>query len=95
MGFYSASLHISKDMSLVKNFANRIHQYGFFRNIAKSQLEQDIKGIIIKALQSNEFDIRKKEKEQQQELEKEDIEKLFQIVKNELEYKRSSNNKNK
>jgi hypothetical protein len=95
MGFYSASLHISKDMSLVKNFANRIHQYGFFRNIAKSQLEQDIKGIMTKALQSNEFDIRQKEKEHQQELEKEDIEKLFQIVKNELEYKRSSNNKEK
>jgi hypothetical protein len=51
MGFYSASLHISKDMSLVRNFANRIHQYGFFRNIAKSQLEQDIKGIMTKALQ--------------------------------------------
>ncbi len=95
MGFYSASLHISKDMSLVKNFANRIHQYGFFRNIAKSQLEQDIKGIMIKALQSNEFAIRLKEKVYQQELEKEDIEKLFQIVKNELEYKRSSNNQKK
>ena len=48
-----------------------------------------------KALQSNEFDIRQKEKEYHQELEKEDIEKLFQIVKNELEYKRSSNNKKK
>src|SRR5688572_10108121 len=95
MGFYSASLHISKDMSLVRNFANRIHQYGFFRNIAKSQLEQDIKGIMTKALQSNEFDIRQKEKQYQQELEKDDIEKLFQIVKNELEYKRSSNNKKK
>jgi hypothetical protein len=82
-------------MSLVRNFANRIHQYGFFRNIAKSQLEQDIKGIMTKALQSNEFDIRQREEyqQQQQELEKEDIEKLFQIVKNELEYKRSSNNK--
>ena len=80
-------------MSLVKNFANRIHQYGFFRNIAKSQLEQDIKGIMTKALQSNEFDIRKKEKQYQKELEKEDIEKLFQIVKRELEYKGSSNNK--
>ena len=95
MGFYSASLHISKDMSLVKNFANRIHQYGFFRNIAKSQLEQDIKEIMIKALQSNEFDIRQKEKVYQQELEKGDIEKLFQIVKNELEFKRSSNNQKK
>jgi hypothetical protein len=95
MGFYSASLHISKDMSLVRNFANRIHQYGFFRNIAKSQLEQDVKGIMIKALQSNELGIRQKEKQYQQELEKEDIEKLFQIVKNELEYKRSSNNKKK
>src|SRR5918995_226845 len=96
MGFYSASLHISKDMSLVRNFANRIHQYGFFRNIAKSQLEQDIKGIMTNVLQSNEFDISQKEKEHYQELEKlgkEDIEKLFQIVKNELEYKRSSNNK--
>ena len=49
-------------MSLVKNFANRIHQYGFFRNIAKSQLEQDIKGIMTKALQSNEFDIKTKRK---------------------------------
>ena len=62
MGFYSASLHISKDMSLVRNFANRIHQYEFFRNIAKSQLEQDIKGIITQILQSKEFDIRQKEK---------------------------------
>ena len=85
-------------MSLVRNFANRIHQYGFFRNIAKSQLEQDIKGIMTKALQSNEFDIRQKEKEyqqQQQELGKEDIEKLFQIVKRELEYKGSSHNNKK
>ncbi len=82
-------------MALVRNFANRIHQYGFFRNIAKSQLEQDIKEIMIKALQSNEFDIRQKEKVYQQELEKEDIEKLFQIVKNELEFKRSSNNQKK
>jgi hypothetical protein len=90
MGFYSASLHISKDMSLVRNFANRIHQYGFFRNIAKSQLEQDIKGIMTKVLQSNEFGIRQKEKEHQKELEKEDIEKLFQIVKKELEYKETS-----
>jgi hypothetical protein len=95
MGFYSASLHISKDMSLVRNFANRIHQYGFFRNIAKSQLEQDIKGIMTKALQSNELDIRQKEKEPRQELKKEDIEQLFQIVKRELEYKRSSNNNKK
>ena len=82
-------------MSLVKNFANRIHQYGFFRNIAKSQLEQDIKGIMTKAFQSNEFDIRQEEKKQQQELEKEDIEKLFQIVKRELEYKGSSHNNKK
>ena len=50
---------------------------------------------MIKALQSNEFDIRQKEKEYQQELEKEDIEKLFQIVKNELEFKRSRNNQKK
>ena len=92
MGFYSASLHISKDMSLVRNFANRIHQYGFFRNIAKSQLEQDIKGIMTNVLQSNEFDISQKEKEHYQELEKQDIEKLFQIVKKELEVKRSRNN---
>jgi len=93
MGFYSASLHISKDMSLVKNFANRIHQYEFFRNIAKSQLEQDIKGIMSKALQSNEISIMTKEKQHQQELEKGEIEKLFQIVKKELEYnKRSKNN---
>ena len=42
-----------------------------------------------KALQSNEVDIRQKEKEHRQELKKEDIEKLFQIVKRELEYKRS------
>ena len=92
MGFYSASLHISKDMSLVRNFANRIHQYGFFRNIAKSQLEQDIKGIMTKVLQSNEFDISQKGKEHYQELEKQDIEKLFKIVKKELEVKRSRNN---
>ena len=77
-------------MSLVKNFANRIHQHGFFRNIAKSQLEQDIKGIM-KALQSNEFGIRQKEKQYQQELEKEDIEKLFQIVRRQLEDKLSDN----
>jgi hypothetical protein len=35
----------------------------------------------------------KKEKQYQKGLEKEDIEKLFQIVKRELEYKGSSNNK--
>jgi hypothetical protein len=95
MGFYSASLHISKDMSLVRNFANRIHQYGFFRNIAKSQLEQDIKGIMTKVLQSNEISITPKEKQPQKELAREEIEKLFQMVKRELEYKKTSNNNNK
>jgi hypothetical protein len=89
MGFYSASLHISRDMSLVRNLADRIHQYGFFRSIARSQLEQDIKGIVIKVVQSNEFIISQKEKQHEQELAKEDIEKLFQIVKNELEIKKS------
>jgi hypothetical protein len=89
MGFYSASLHISRDMSLVRNLADRIHQYGFFRNIAKSQLEQEIKGIVIKVVQNNEFILSQKEKQHEQELAKEDIEKLFQIVKNELEIKRS------
>ena len=89
MGFYSASLHISKDMSLVRNFANRIHQYGFFRNIAKSQLEQDIKGIMTKVLQSNEISITPKEKQLQKELAREEIEKLFQMVKRELEYKKN------
>ena len=63
MGFYSASLHISRDMSLVRNFADRIHQYGFFRNIAKSQLEQEIQGIITKVLLSNEFSLMHKEKQ--------------------------------
>lgn len=94
MGFYSASLYISKDMSLVRNFANRIHQYGFFRNIAKSQLEQDIKGIMTKVVLSNEISIMPKEKQPQQ-LEKEEIEKLFQIVKRELEYKKTNNNNKK
>ena len=89
MGFYSASLHISKDMNLVRNFADRIHQYGFFKNIAKSQLEQDIKGIMTKVLQSNEFILKQKEKQYFQELAKEDIEKLFQVVKSELEFKRT------
>ena len=89
MGFYSASLHISKDMTVVRNFADRIHQYGFFRNIAKSQLEQDIKGIMIKVLQSNEFIISQKEKQLYPELAKEDIERLFQVVKNELEIQTS------
>ena len=92
IGFYSASLHISKDMNLVRNFADRIHQYGFFRNIAKSQLEQDIKGIMTKVLQSNEFIISQKEKQYFHELAKEDIEKLFQVVKSELEYKRAISN---
>ena len=89
MGFYSASLHISKDMNLVRNFADRIHQYGFFRNIAKSQLEQDIKGIMTKVLQSNEFIFSQKEKQNFHELAKQDIEKLFQVVKSELEFKRT------
>jgi hypothetical protein len=93
MGFYSASLHISRDMSLIRNFADRIHQYGFFRNIAKSQLEQEIQEIITKVLLSNELSLMPKEK-RHQELEKEEIEKLFQIVKRELQYK-VSNNRNK
>jgi hypothetical protein len=93
MGFYSASLHISRDMSLIRNFADRIHQYGFFRNIAKSQLEQEIQGIITKVLLNNELSLMPKEK-RHQELEKEEIEKLFQIVKRELQHK-VSNNRNK
>jgi hypothetical protein len=93
MGFYSASLHISRYMSLIRNFADRIHQYGFFRNIAKSQLEQEIQGIITKVLLSNEFSLMPKEK-RHQELEKEEIEKLFQIIKRELQHK-ISNNRNK
>jgi hypothetical protein len=93
MGFYSASLHISRDMSLIRNFADRIHQYGFFRNIAKSQLEQEIQGIITKVLLNNELSLMPKEK-RHQELEKEEIEKLFQIVKREIQHK-VSNNRNK
>ena len=42
-----------------------------------------------KVLQSNEFILRQKEKQYFHELAKEDIEKLFQIVKSELEYTRS------
>jgi hypothetical protein len=44
---------------------------------------------VIKVVQSNEFIISQKEKQHEQELAKEDIEKLFQIVKNELEIKKS------
>jgi len=86
IGFYSASLHISKDISLVKSFVNRLYQYDFFRNIAKSQLEQEIKQVIPKILQSSEFILTQKEK-QQKEFEKQNIEKLFQIVRREIENK--------
>lgn len=86
IGFYSASLHISKDVFLVKSFANRLYQYDFFRNMAKSQLEQEVKQAIPKILQSSEFILAQKEK-QQKELEKENIEKLFEIVRREIENK--------
>jgi len=91
IGFYSASLHISKNTSLVKDFANRIYQYEFFRNIAKSQLEQNIKNILPIVLQSKEFDLQQRELE----LRKEEIEKLFQIVRTQLEDKLSNNKNNK
>ncbi|MFB5600428.1 MAG: hypothetical protein ACE5SW_09405 [Nitrososphaeraceae archaeon] len=94
IGFYSASLHISKDTSLVKSFANRLYQYDFFRNIAKSQLEQEVKQVIPKVLQSSEFILIQKEK-QQKELEKENIEKLFQIVRREIENRTSGYKNNK
>lgn len=90
IGFYSASLHISRDTALVRNFANRIYQYEFFRSIAKSQLEQDIKNIIPTVLQSKEFNLQKPEN-LGWELRKEEIEKLFQIVRRQLEDKLSDN----
>ncbi|MDR4512346.1 MAG: hypothetical protein MRJ93_11660 [Nitrososphaeraceae archaeon] len=94
IGFYSASLHIGKDISLVKSFANRLYQYDFFRNIAKSQLEQEIKQVIPKILQSSEFILTQKGK-QENELEKENIEKLFQIVRREIEDKTAGYENNK
>jgi hypothetical protein len=90
IGFYSASLHISRDTALVRNFANRIYQYEFFRSIAKSQLEQDIKNIIPTVLQSKEFNLQKP-KNLGWELRKEEIEKLFEIVRRQLEDKLSDN----
>ncbi|MDX1373064.1 MAG: hypothetical protein R3321_11370 [Nitrososphaeraceae archaeon] len=71
---------------MIKSFANRLYQYDFFRNMAKSQLEQEIKQIIPKILQSSEFILTQKEK-QQKELENQNIEKLFEIVRREIENK--------
>ena len=42
-----------------------------------------------KVLQSNEISITPKEKQPQKELAREEIEKLFQMVKRELEYKKN------
>lgn len=86
IGFYSASLHISKDIALVKSFSDRLYQYELFRNIAKSQLEQQIKEIIPKILKSNEF-ILAQEEEQYQKSEKENLDLLFKIVRKEMEDK--------
>jgi hypothetical protein len=62
--------------------------------MAKSQLEQEVKQVIPKVLQSSEFILTQREK-QQKELEQENIEKLFQIVRREIANRTSGNKNNK
>ena len=42
LGFYSSSIYITRNYSLVKTFVNRFYQYEFFKNIAKSELEKEV-----------------------------------------------------
>lgn len=82
LGFYSSSLYITRNYSLVKTFVNRFYQFEFFKNIAKSELEKEVKTIFNDIQKNNTLEIA--EKESVEEFNKEEISKLIEIVKEEL-----------
>ena len=85
LGFYSSSIYITRNYSLVKTFVNRVYQYEFFKNIAKSELEKEVSTIFKNIQKDNIFPIA--EKENVDEITKEEVTKLIEFVKGELKYK--------
>jgi len=85
LGFYSSSIYITRNYYLVRTFVDRVYQYEFFKNIAKSELEKEVKTIFNKIKKDNIFPLA--EKENVDEINKEDVTKLMEFVKGELKNK--------
>jgi len=85
LGFYSSSIYITRNYYLVRTFVDRVYQYEFFKNIAKSELEKEVKTIFNKIKKDNIFPLA--EKENVDEINKEEVTKLMEFVKGELKNK--------
>jgi len=85
LGFYSSSIYITRNYYLVRTFVDRVYQYEFFKNIAKSELEKEVKTIFNKIKKDNIFPLA--EKENVDEINKEEVTKLIEFVKGELKNK--------
>jgi hypothetical protein len=92
LGFYSSSIYITRNYSFVKTFVNRVYQFEFFKNIAKSELEKEVKTIFNKIEKDNIFPLA--EKENIDEINNEEITKIIEFVKGELKSKSSNKNNN-
>jgi hypothetical protein len=82
IGFYSSSIYITRNYSFAKTFVDRVYQFEFFKNIAKSELEKEVNNVFKTIQKNNEFQLN--EKNDVDELNKEEITKLIDLVQNEI-----------
>jgi hypothetical protein len=90
LGFYSSLIYITRNYNFVRTFVNHFYQFEFFKNIAKSELEKEVKTIFNDIQKDNKFQL--DEKESLEELDKEEIINLVKFVKEELKNKSSNRN---
>lgn len=82
IGFYSSSIYIARNYSFVKTFVDRVYQFKFFKNIAKSELEKEV-NTVFKNIQKNEkFQLN--EKDDVNDMSREEVTRLIELVQNEL-----------
>jgi len=87
-GFYSSSLYITKNYYFSKTFVNRFYQSDFFRTIAKSELEMNVKKVF-KNIQRNDL-FQVSEKEKIDDFNEEQVSKLIEFVKKELKNRKAN-----
>jgi hypothetical protein len=92
LGFYSSSVYITRNYTFVKTFVNHFYQFEFFKNIAKSELEKEVNNVFKTIQKNNELQLN--EKNDIDELNKEEVTKLIDLVQNELKNRQLNNANN-
>lgn len=86
-GFYSSSLYVTKNYHFSKTFVNRFYQAEFFKTIAKSELEMNVKKVFKNIQKNDAFHL--SEKESIDDLNEEQVSKLIEFVKEEVKKRES------